>query len=646
MFDFVRSNNRVIQVVLGFVLVVFALAGGGGAYREFFSEATESVATVDGKDIKRPEWDAAQKQALENARRRNPNVDAKLFDTPAAKRAALDALVRDRVLQAALAHEGLMPSDARIDTIFRTNAQFAQFRALDPEQRKAMLAQQGLTQDAFYERIRDQVARSQALEGIATSALVPAATAKASLDAWFDQRAIQWQRFDVKDYAAKITPTEAEVQAYYADKAHAAEFKAPEEAKIEYVVFDVDALKSQMTPSPSDVQAYYDNNKAHYTVAEERRASHILVSVDAKAPPDAVAKAKTRAEAILAEVRKNPAGFAEVAKKESDDGGTKAQGGDLDFLSRKDAPPGVFADTLFSMKEGQISDVVRSSAGFHVIQMTGVRGGQVRPFEEVRPQIEDMLRTQLAQKAFASAADKFTNTVFEQADALPAKVDDGNSSYKVVKQTALVSRKPKPGATGPLASARLLDAVFAADAVQKKHNTEAVETGPSQLVSAHVVEYHPERVRPLAEVHDQVVESVRHAQAIAAAKKDGEARAEAARKDAATALPLTATVGRMSNPGEVPRPVVDASLKADIAKGPAVAGVALPDGGYAVVRVLKSVPRDAADPMNAQAKSQIEQAFADAESQAVYESLKVRYKAKIDEKRVARAADGPASAAN
>ena len=119
MFDFVRSNNRVIQVVLGFVLVVFALAGGGGAYREFFSEATEAVASVDGKDIKRPEWDQAQKQAAENVRRRNPTVDLKSLDTPAAKRAALDSIVRDRVMQAATFHEDLTPSDARVDTIFR-----------------------------------------------------------------------------------------------------------------------------------------------------------------------------------------------------------------------------------------------------------------------------------------------------------------------------------------------------------------------------------------------------------------------------------------------------------------------------------------------------------------------------------------------
>ncbi|HEY9025293.1 MAG TPA: SurA N-terminal domain-containing protein [Burkholderiaceae bacterium] len=644
MFDFVRSNSRAVQVVMGFVLLVFALAGGGGVYK-MFTEANEAVASVDGKEITRAEWDARQRQAIENLRRQGPNADLKSLDTPAAKRAALEAIVRERVMDAAVHHENLGVSDARVESIIRNDPRFAQLRAMDPKQRQAVLAQQGMTQDAFFERVRDQFERAQPLEGITASELLPAASTKASLDAWLGQREIQWQRFDAKEYAAQIQPTDAQVKAYYEDKAHAAEFKAPEEAKIEYVVFGIDALKPQMSLNPDEIKKFYEDNKDHFKVEEERRASHIQVSVDPKASPADVAKAKARADAILAEVRKNPASFAEVAKKESDDAGTKAQGGDLDFLSRKSAPPGPFADTLFSMKEGQISDVIRAPDGFEIIQMTGVRGGAPRPFEDVRPQIEDQRRTELAQKAFASGADKFTNLVFEQPDALPTKVDDGSASYKLVKQTAVVHRQPDPGATGPLASKRLLDAVFAADSVKGKHNTEAVDAGSSQLVSAHVVEYHPEHVRALAEVHDQVVEAVRKAAAAAAAKKDGEARAEAARKDATLALPLTATVGRAAPAPDVPREVVDAALKADITKGPAVAGIPLADGGYAVVRVAKDVPRKADDPQAERLKGLIEQAFGEAESQAVYESLKTRYKTKLDERRVAKGTQAAASAA-
>ncbi len=641
MFDFVRSHNRLLQVMLGLIIIPLFVASGVQGYTHFFSEAAETVASVDGKEITRAEWDNQHRQAIDRMRNQHPNVDLKTLDTAAAKRETLDTIIRDRVMQAATFHEDLGASDERTKVFIATNPQFQQLRSLDKAQLTAVLAQQGMTPDSFFDRVKDELGKQQPLQGVSVSGIVPATATKAALDAWFDQREIQWQRFDTKDYLAAIQPTDAQVQAYYADKAHAAEFKAPEEAKIEYVVLDVEALKAQVKLADAALHEIYEQNKARYTVPEERRASHILVSVDKKAAPADVAKAKARAEDLLAQVRKAPASFADIAKKNSDDGGTKAEGGDLDFM-RKGAIPGAFSDTLFSMKENDISNVVRSDAGFHVILMTGLRPGSVKSFDEVRPQIEDLYRAQEAQKLFATDADKFTNTVYEKPDSLQPAIDD----FKLAKQTAVVHRTAPAGATGPLASARLLDAVFANESVRGKHNTEAVETGPSQLVSAHVVEYHPEHVRTLAEVHDQVVDSVRKAMATAAARKDGDARVAAAAKDPALALPLTATVGRMTNLPDVPHPVIDAALKADIAKGPVVTSVTLPDGSFAAIRVVKSVPRSGDEAQNAQAKTQVEQAFEEAESQAVFEAMKSRYKVKVDDKRVAKGFDTSASAPN
>ena len=640
MFDFVRTHNRILQIGLGLVILPLFVASGVQGYMHFFSDAQETVASVDGKAISRNEWDARHRQDVDRLRARDPSVDLKRLDTPEMKRQSLDGLIRERVLFAAEVHQDLEPSDERVTLAIRLAPELQELR--DPARRAAYLAQRGMSADAFFESVKDQLGSRQVLDGVSASEILPAVAVQAGADGWFDQRAIQWQRFDVKDFAAAIAPTEAQVQAYYADKAHAKELTAPDEAKIDYVVFDVDVLKPQMSVNEADVRGFYDNNKAHYTVTEERRASHILVSVAANAAPAEVDKARARAESILAEVRKNPSAFAEIAKKESDDAGSKAQGGDLDFMSRKDAPAGAFAETLFSMKEGQVSDVVRSSAGFHILELTGVRGGTVRPFEEVRSQIEDQLRTQLAQKLYAEKADQFTNLVYEQPDALPTKID----TYTLTKQTAVVQRTAQPGATGPLASARVLGAVFATDSIQGKHNTEAVEAGTGQLVSAHVVEYHPQHMRPLAEVHDLIVQKLRQAQASVAAKKEGDARIEAARKDASLALPLTATVSRQTTDPQIPRAVIDAALKADLAKGPAVVGVALEDGGYAAVRVLKSVPRNPADPAAGQFKTQAEQAFAEAEQRAYYDALKVRYKAEVNDKRVARGEDSAASGGN
>ena len=637
MFDFVRSHNRILQIALGVLIIPAFGIFGVQSYTSMNNEQTEAVAVVDGKDISRAEWESQHRKDIDQIRARNPQVDLKQLDTPEAQRQSLDTLVRDRVMQAAVAREGLAVSDDRIKHEYLTNPQFDQLRQFTKEQRDAILAQQGLTGNALFDNIGQSLARAQALQGVATSGFMPAASNKATIDAWFDTRDIQWQRFDTKDYAAAIAPTDAQVDAYY--KAHAADFVAPEQARIEYLLLDAAALQSQVKADPTLVQGFYDANKSRYTTAEERRASHILINVAPNAPAADVAKAKAQAEAVLAEVRKSPAAFADIAKKSSQDGGSAAQGGDLDFM-RKGAIPGPFSDTLFAMKEGEISDVVRSDAGFHIIKMTGTRGGSVKPFDEVKSQIEDQLRLQEAQKLFAADAEKFTNTVYEQPDSL----DSAAKAFQLTKQTATVQRQPAPGATGPLASPKLLSAVFASDAIKNKHNTEAVEAGPSQLVSAHVVEYTAQHTRPLAEVRDQVVAAVRKQQAMAAAKKDGEARVADAKKDPALALPLTATVSRIDQSGALPRPVVDAALKADLSKGPTVVGLPLADGGFAVIRVLKSTPHVPDAGEAEQAKTAFTNAYEDAEAQAVYDSLKVRYKVKYFDDRIAKVTARAASA--
>jgi peptidyl-prolyl cis-trans isomerase D len=635
MFDFVRSHNRLLQIALGVLIIPSFGIFGVQSYLSMNSEATQAVATVDGRDISRADWDAQHRKDVDQIRRRAPQVDLKLLDTPEAQRRSLDTLVREHVMTAAVNHERLAVSDDRALHEYQTNDQFAEQRAMAKPQRDAWLAANGLTSEGLLANIGQNLSRNAAQQGVAVSGFMPAASLKAATDAWLDQRDIQWQRFDTKEYAAKIQPTDAQVDAYY--KAHSAEFFAPEQAKIEYLVLDATALTAQVKADPTLVQEYYKNNSVRYTTPEERSASYILAKVAPNASPADVAKAKALAEAQLAEVRKNPAGFSDFAKKIPQDGGP-LEGGDLDFMRKGALGIPVLDDALFKMKQGDISDIIRIDSGFQIVKVTGVRGGAVKSFDEVRGQIEDLLKQQESQKLFSSSTEKFTNTVYEQPDSL----DPAAKAFQLTKQTATVQRTPAPGAQGPLASAKLLSAVFASDSIKGKHNTEAIEAGPSQLVSAHVVEYLPQHTRPLAEVHDQVVEAVRKAEAAAAAKKDGEARVADGKKDASLVLGQAVTVSRADRSGAVPQEVTLAALKVDLAKGPNVVGLALPDGSYAAIRVLKSSPH-APDP---QFKEAATYAYEDAESQAVYESLKARYKVKYNDERIARVTSQAASAPN
>jgi len=639
MFDFVRSHNRLLQVVLGLLIIPSFAIFGVSSYTSSNSEQSQAVASVDGKDISRAEWDSQHRKDVELIRQRAPQVDLKLLDTPEAQRRSLDTLVREHVTTATIDREHLAVSEDRALHEYQTNPEFAPQRAMTKQERDTWLKDRGLTSNQLLANIAQSMQRLEAQRGAADSGFLPATTLKTSTDAWFDQREIQWQHFDPKDYAAKIQPTDAQIDAYY--KAHSAEFFAPEQAKIEYLVLEPAALTSQVKADPTLVQEYYKNNTSRYTTPEERSASYILAKVAPNASPADVAKAKALAESELAEVRKNPAAFSDIAKKIPQDGGP-LEGGDLDFMRKGALGIPALDDALFKMKKDEISDIIRIDSGFQIVKVTGVRGGTGKTFDEVKGQIEDLLKQQEAQKLFASDAEKFTNTVYEQPDSL----DPAAKAFQLTKQTATVQRKPAADAQGPLASPKLLAAVFASDAIKAKHNTEAIEAGPSQLVSAHVIEYMPQRTRPLAEVRDQVVEAVRKAEATAAAKKDGEARVADAKKDAALALPQAATVGRMDRSGAVPQQVMQAALKADLSKGPAVVGVALPDGGYAAIRVVKSTPHVPNAAESAQWKSVATDAYEEAVTQAVYESLKTRFKVKYNDERIAKVTSQAASAPN
>lgn len=630
MFDFVRKHNRVMQVML-FVLIVpsFVLFGLEGYNRS--QENGEAVAKVDGREITKAEWDAAHQRQVDQLRQQMPQLDAKIFDSPQARYGTLERLVRDRVLAAAVVDNHLMVGDQRVARELASNELIASLRGpdgkVDMARYRQLLAAQGLSPEAYENQVRMDLATRQVLAGITETGVASPAQAGVSLASFYERREAQVARFATADFQAKVEPTDAELQAFYKDNAQL--FQSPEQAAIEYVVLDMPSIAKGITVKEEDLKAYYDQNASRFGGQEERRASHILVTAAKNASADDKAKARKRAEELLAQVKAAPDSFAEVAKKNSQDPGSAPQGGDLDFFSRG-AMTKVFEDAVFAMKQkGEISGIVESEFGFHIIRLTDIKPALVKTFAEVRPQIEADLKKEQAQRKYAESAESFTNSVYEQPDALKPTADKLGLE---VRTATGVTRQPQPGAAGPLANPKFLEAVFSAESVERKRNTEAVEIAPNTMVSARITQYTPARTRPLEEVKAQVRERVVAAKAAELARKEGQEKLAAWKAAPAGAtLPAPVVLSRQQA-GQQPAPVVEAALRADAAALPQWVGVDLGADGYAVVKVNKVLPRETPVPAQAQQElAQYTRAFTAAETQAYYEHMKKRFKVRIME---------------
>jgi peptidyl-prolyl cis-trans isomerase D len=637
MFEFIRTHQR---LTLGFLLLLiipsFIFFGIEG-YTRFTGGGNETVAKVDGVSITRAEWDQAHQRFIDRLRRQQPAQDTGGLDTPEARRETLEALVRERTLMAAANKLHLTPSTERVQEIFHSDPQYAALRTPDGKVNHELLSLQGMSAETLAAQIKLEVGMRQVLAGVERSSIAPAGASGQALDALLQRREAQVQRFDPNSYRTKANPTDADIEAFY--KSRVDDFKAPEQAQIEYVSLDHEVLARSVEIKDDEARKFYDDNGARFTTPEERRASHILVKAGKDASADERAKARAKAEGLLEQARKNPAGFAELARKNSDDPGSAAQGGDLDFFGRG-AMVKPFEDATWALKQGELSGVVQSDFGHHVILLTGTRGGQKKSFEDAKAEIVAELRKAAVARRWAGEAEQFNDQAYQHSESLQALVD----KWKLARQTATVLRKPPPGTGGPLASPKLLDAIFSSDAVTNKRNTDAIEVAPNQLVVARITKHEPARTRTLAEVKEAVRERVVLSQAAALARKEGQERLAALRQPGAPADPIgnPLTISRMQTLG-APRSVIDAVMQADANKLPHLTGVDLGDDGYLLLRVTRVVPREAPpaggeDPMRAQYAA----AFGAAETEAYLAALKRRFKSEV--KTAAAAAAAAASA--
>lgn len=625
MFEFIRTHRRLMQFLLLLIILPSFAFVGLESYTSM-GDASNTVAKVGGQTITQPEWDAAQREQMERFRQMfGAQFDAKMFDTPEAKQEVLNNLIAQRVLAAEAKRNKLSVSDQSLQqTIINMGGLTTADGKFDVERYKTILAAQGMTPTTYETRLRQDLISQQVNAAIQSTAFTPDSLAKRLSELGEQEREVQQLAFRAADYVTQVKVTDDMLKSYY-EKSN--QFNVPEQVKAEYVVLTADALAAQINVSDADIKSYYEQNTKQYGTEEQRRASHILIGVNKDAPDADKAAAKEKAEKLLTSLRKNPQEFAKLAKENSVDTGSAERGGDLGFFG-KGTMVKPFEDAAYKLRQDEVSDLVQSDYGFHIIKVTAIKPAAIKPLEQVKNEIASDIRKQLVVKKYTETADVFNNTVYEQADSLKAVADKLKLK---IETTGTLTRQVNPAVapTAPYNNQKFLMALFSDESLKIKRNTEAVEVAPSTLIAGRVVEYKPATKRSFDEVKALVQERVIQTEAHALAKKAGEAKLAALKeKDDATGFSATQVVSRAKSQGLNPAAFL-AVMKADTSKLPSYVGLEAPQG-YAVLRVVRVVQPTTVDTAKRQAEhQQITAALAQQETYAYIEALKKKAKVEI-----------------
>ena len=626
MFDSVRTHRRWLMFFL--VVLVFPSFVVTGVYSwNRFMSADTAVAIIGGEKILPQQFEAVQRERVEQLRQAlGANFDPKVFDSAEARASILDSLLSERALAHEAARDNVVVSEARLREVIGSIPAFQQDGKFAYDRYKTLLAAQGMNEFVFEQRVRDDLVRQTLLQAVGQSALVPNAVLERIYRLGEEQREVRVLRFRPEDYASKVTVTDEAISAFY--QGNRSQFEIPESIRAEYLVLALDNVASQIAVPEAEVKAYYEQNRARLGEPEQRRASHILLTVGEGGTAKDKDGARKKAEELLARVRANPNSFAQLAKENSKDTGSAANGGDLGFFGRgMMVKP--FEDAAFKLKEGEISDVIESDFGFHIIRVTGIKAAQVKPFEQVRAEIEREYRQQQAQKKFAEAAEQFTNTVYEQSDSLKPAAEKLKLAVQTVDRLTREGLPAQPGAP-QIFTPRVVQALFSDDSINKKRNTEAIEVAPNTFVSARVVEHHPAAMRPLAEVRDTIKARVERQEASRQAREAAQKTLETLRQaqsDAGFSPPMTVS---RAQPQGLPQTALATIMRVPADKLPVYASAELDGGSYGIFRVLTSkVPETPNVQQRETFARAIRQQAGAADDLAYLDALKIKHKAEV-----------------
>ncbi|MCH7369846.1 peptidylprolyl isomerase [Aeromonas sp. MR16] len=504
------AQGKVAKVILGLIILSFALAGVGSYLN---GPARTAPATVNGNDISAP----ALENAYRNERARMESQMGEAFNQMAAnpdymkqfRRGVLDRLIDQALIDGKARELGLRVSDEQIKQAIVAMPEFVEDGKFNNERYLQLIRRAGMTPEMFRDSLRQDMVRQQLMGALLGSEFALKGEAE-QLDRLYNQtRDLRLVRLSAAAYMNEVEVTDAEVEQFY--KANSARFMNDEKVKVDYLLLDAANLGKEIKVSEQDAQDYYDQHQDQFQRAERRQVAHILIPFgkDEKA-------AEQKASELLVKA-KGGEDFAALAKANSSDTFSAKKGGELDWFEKGVMDP-TFEKAAFELaKAGDLSAVVKSPFGFHIIKLLAVEPAQTKPFADVMSETISRLQADKAKEQFFALQQKMADSSFENPDSLDLTAE--TMGLKVISSDYF----SQADAAAPLNDPKVLAVAFSEQLRDDNTNSDVIELADGKALVLHIMGHQPKAAKPLADVKEQVVAAIKHDKASEVARSKAQA---------------------------------------------------------------------------------------------------------------------------
>lgn len=410
MLDRMRRHKSWLKWSLAIVILAFVVLYIPSFLEPGMAGNSDVVASVEGREITVGRFRQAYQRQMQAYRTQfGGNVDEKMLKQLGIDQRIVQQMIEEETALAEASRLDISATDEEVRARIATMPGLLENGQFIGEQRyRQMLEMQNMTPAEFEEQIRRSVTLQKLQAALTNWMTVDDTEVETEFKRRNEKVKLAVVSFPADKFREGLEATDAELSAYY--EAHKNELKIPEKRKVKYALVDMQAIRNRTQISPQDIERAYEDNLQQYSTPEQVRASHILLKTEGKDD----AAVKKQAEDLLAKV-KGGADFAQLATTHSEDDTSKVKGGDLDFFGKGSMVP-EFDKVAFSMKPGEISDLVKTQYGYHIIKVTDKKEASTKPLQEVRAQIEDQVKWERAQAEAQRVANEIAGKLKKPAD--------------------------------------------------------------------------------------------------------------------------------------------------------------------------------------------------------------------------------------